>query len=317
MQNNKTFRFLDLPKELRFMVYDRIPCINDHLIISRRDWSFFAKKQPLHRDYEAVHGDADSDQPITLVVQAPPSTILATCRSIHDEALPIVSRRRRQPQVESLQIMCSADFLDVFSQQDGLLGIVLNWTTDNISSENVEKAPRTNEDIHDWLLGTKLVTEFDTQQPQYKTLIHIIDQVQQNLCSRHALPIEISLLDRNLHMLEQFMEIFYWRAMEMKGNMMVKVGMAGPQYLDNPNGLKRWEDTLSYVSRDLDDAMDMRSLVYGTTSGTKMLRAPRIMGSAKDRWNDGWERQGWRTIGDKLQKARSSSRRLERSMSEL
>jgi hypothetical protein len=179
--------------------------------------------------------------------------------------------------------MCSADFLDVFSQTDGLLDIVLNWTTGSGSNEQCP--------VKDWLQETKLVTEQDSQNPQYETLAHIIDQVQQNLCSRHALPIEISLLDRNIHMFEQFMEIFYWRAMEKQGKVTIKVGMAGPQYLEKPNTLKRWEETLSYVSRDLDDAMDMRSLVYGTTSGMKVLRAPRMIGSAKDRWDSEWARQ--------------------------
>ncbi|KZM19362.1 hypothetical protein ST47_g9548 [Ascochyta rabiei] len=182
--------------------------------------------------------------------------------------------------------MCSPDFLDVFSQQDGLLDIILNWTTTSGGISNHH-----NETIHDWLLGTNLVTANDTQNPQYATLIHIIDQVKQNLSSRQALPIEVSLLDHNIHMFEQFMEIFYWRAMEMNGKATVKVGMAGQQYLDNPKNLKRWEDTLSYVSRDLDDAMDMRSLVYGNTGGMKVLRAPRMMGSAKTTWDDDWEKQ--------------------------
>ena len=286
MSKHETFRFLDLPKELRLMVYDRIPCVNDHLSLRRSDWSFFSKKEPLHRDFNALHGDADSDQPIILVVQAPPPTILLTCRVVRDEALPIISRRRKFPVVDSLKIICGADFLDVFSQADGFLEIILNWTTTS-GSTNL----RYNEKVRDWLLETDLVTVTDTQKSQYPTLAHIIDLVQQNLSSRHALPVEISLLDRNLHMFEQFMEIFYWRTMKMKGSVTVKVGMAGPQYVENPGSLRRWEETLSYVSRDLDDAMDMRSLVYGVSSGMKVLRAPRMMGSAKSRWDDEWEKQ--------------------------
>lgn len=270
------------------MIYDRIPCTNDHLTLSRREWSFFEKKQPLHRDHNAVHGDADSDKPISIVVQTPPSTILATCRVIYDEALPVISKRRKKPYIDSLKILCGADFLDVFSQQDGLLDIILNWTTASEDTPKEGKQRESNECIQDWLLDASLVTPEDTKHRQYSALAHIIDQAQQNLCSHHALPIDISLVDRNLHMFEQFIEIFYWRTMEKQNKVTIKIGMAGPRYLESPNTLKRWEDTLSYVSRDLDDAMDMRSLVYGTTSGMKVLRAPRLNGSVKDRWDDRW-----------------------------
>ncbi|KAJ8112167.1 hypothetical protein OPT61_g5407 [Boeremia exigua] len=260
------------------------------LYIAERDWSFFQKKQLLHRDQNAVHGDADSDKPVILIVHTPPPSILATCRTIHDEALPIIIRRRRRPQVNALRFMCGADFLDVLSQQDGLLDIVLNCTTASGGIPSSNNGHESNEDVQAWLLDAALVTPKDTERPQYPILTHIIDQVQQNLCSRHALPIEISLVDRNLHMFEQFVEIFYWRAMEKQGNAMIKVGMAGSQYFENPSSLKRWEDTLSYVLRDLDDAMDMRSLVYGTSSAIKVLRAPRLIGSTKHRWDEEWAR---------------------------
>ncbi|KAF1933590.1 uncharacterized protein M421DRAFT_415930 [Didymella exigua CBS 183.55] len=291
MQYGTAFRFLDLPKELRLMVYDRIPCVIDHLALSRRDWSFFVKKQLLHRDLNTVHGDADSKQSVTLVVQTPPSSILTTCRTIYNEALHIISRRRQHPVLTQLKILCGADFLDVFSQQGGLLDIILNWTTPLNSCAEGPQELKTNEKIEDWLLDSELVTVEDTKHFQYFTLTHVINQVQQNLSSRHALPIEISLVPHNLHMLEQFMEIFYWRTMKKQGRVTIKVGMAGPQYYDNPVDSHIWEETLSYVLKDLDDAMDMRSLVYGTTSGMKLLRSLKLVGSLKTRWDAEWSRQ--------------------------
>lgn len=273
------------------MVYDRIPCVNDHLTLSRRDWSFFVKKQPLHRDRNAVHDDADSDKLVALIVQTPPPSIFATCHIVYNEALPIISRRRQRPHLKQLKILCGADFLDVFSQKDGLLDIILNWTTPQEDGTEQVLKLKTNENIESWLLDAELVTIEDTKNVQYSTLAYLIDQVQQSLSSRHAPPIEISLIPHNLHMLEQFMEIFYWRTMEKQGRVTIKVGMARRQHCNDSVDSHRWEETLSYVLRDLDDAMDMRSLVYGTTSGIKVLRSNKLLGSSRTLWDEGWNKQ--------------------------
>lgn len=284
MQTKDVFRFLDLPKELRLMIYDRIPYTNDHFTLLRRDWSFFAKKDTNNPDDIAHQGDAEPDQPFVIVVQAPSTAILATCRTTYEEALPSIRKRRSKPHVESFKILCSPDFLDVLSRSGGLLDMTL---TSMLEFDATSLA----ENIQFWLPDCYYVTQEDMKHPQYPMLAYILGQVYHNLWSGRPLPVEISLLDRHLPMFEQFMEMFYWRVMERDHQVTIKIGMAGPRYCEDPSVLKRWEDMLSTVLRDLDDAMDMRSLVYATTNLVKVLRAPRLMGDAKDRWDEEWELQ--------------------------
>ena len=67
------FRFLDLPKEIRFMVYERLPRSTNSWTINIRNIRHAART-------------------VTFILRSTPTAILATSRKIYEEALPFFTK---------------------------------------------------------------------------------------------------------------------------------------------------------------------------------------------------------------------------------
>ncbi|KAF1993448.1 hypothetical protein P154DRAFT_567993 [Amniculicola lignicola CBS 123094] len=79
--SNSPFRFLDLPKELRLMVYDRIPIITKHSTFTRSNYT------------EQVNSHHPLVYTFIIITQSISISILTTNHQIHSEASDIIAKK--------------------------------------------------------------------------------------------------------------------------------------------------------------------------------------------------------------------------------
>ncbi|KAH6866837.1 hypothetical protein BKA58DRAFT_471082 [Alternaria rosae] len=89
---NSTFRFLDLPKEVRLIIYGHIPITTRHHI-----WEDIAK--------HTFWGEFVSGNTITLVVKSISTEILRVSSLVHEECKPILNRKLQAIQAEPLRLI--------------------------------------------------------------------------------------------------------------------------------------------------------------------------------------------------------------------
>lgn len=119
---HQSFRFLDLPSELRLMVYEMLPVkITRHEFVQQ----------------------SDLPQYFALIDFAAPVAILATCRQIYEEADAILSSKLQQ--LQSSETHCAIPrleagglALDMITMNDGILQAICDWYNalkDNINAD--------------------------------------------------------------------------------------------------------------------------------------------------------------------------------------
>lgn len=107
MLESVPFRFLDLPKELRFMVYE-------NLTISTRQLRLLPLEEGLQIDQRTKLSSAD--QPgITVKLQTLQVQVFTTCRIVYSEALPFLSRKLDKIRETIPRIIVDSDCLYTYA----------------------------------------------------------------------------------------------------------------------------------------------------------------------------------------------------------
>jgi hypothetical protein len=90
-------KFLDLPAELRLMVYERLNSRTHHYCVKQPDEN--PVQQPREKASEDIRG--------AVIIKSFPVAILATCRVIHKEATPILAGKLQQLAQTPVRIIMS------------------------------------------------------------------------------------------------------------------------------------------------------------------------------------------------------------------
>jgi len=135
---DKPFRFLDLPAELRYMVYEEIEISSCHYRLN--DPTF--KPEPEEQTTQASY--------MTLVVKSLPVALLATCRLIHNEATPFLAPKLKTLRDEpSHFIIDSTSFHSFVNNYRGIGTVLEKYEYDEI--EETWFGPDAGKDPDTWI----------------------------------------------------------------------------------------------------------------------------------------------------------------------
>ncbi|KAF2819132.1 hypothetical protein CC86DRAFT_375306 [Ophiobolus disseminans] len=127
--DDKPFRLLDLPVDLRLMVYESIP------IITR------------HHDFQTPSLEPEGPQGmVTLVTKSFETAILATCRTINNEAGRIIAPKLEKLRVEPMRLMIEPDAVEFCCDYYGLFLSISSATEDLLSPPSPSEECEPSED---------------------------------------------------------------------------------------------------------------------------------------------------------------------------
>lgn len=107
------FRFLDLPPELRCIVYEFVPIFKKHSTI------------PSEKVSRRTHDGAEVE--LTLVVNTLPLQLLRTCHQIYDEAKPFLAPKLESFRQSTARIIMDSEAWHCMAERNAVLYMVMPW----------------------------------------------------------------------------------------------------------------------------------------------------------------------------------------------
>ncbi|KAF2262070.1 hypothetical protein CC78DRAFT_582993 [Lojkania enalia] len=143
------FRFLDLPKELRLMVYGFLPITTIHRTINTSN-----------KEYELEHGS----QSITLVIERVPLQVLVVCRLIHEEASSILLPRIAS--ISTPRILTHTCYHGLLCCANKIILMLFRWA---VETRLIDKP-----DFRAWELAQEDIKPLKVSEQEYQAILSFV-----------------------------------------------------------------------------------------------------------------------------------------------
>jgi hypothetical protein len=139
MSEPRPFRFLDLPKELRLMVYERLPVKTTYHTYDFNEPHYVVSNESTLNSFQLVWKTLSG------------LSILATCRQITTEATPIIEHKLRTIESEPIRMIATPDTFCSFILQHSIIDCISLSDLNCASNRDLRKVMRLehNREEHD------------------------------------------------------------------------------------------------------------------------------------------------------------------------